>query len=156
FTLEYPRIELIRTREGRIQLLGQSALPERDVEPFALEQLPTGRFRVDEAVIGFRDEATGRGPWSLSGGSVELARSPDSMHLVGEASLPEALGRSLEFEATVEGELERSSALLSRFQVEGRSLDLAGWADVLPDSWPAPESGEGTLRVAGTFEGAEL
>ncbi|HEX7113586.1 MAG TPA: YhdP family protein [Steroidobacter sp.] len=156
FTLEYPRIELIRTREGRIQLLGQSALPERDVKPFALEQLPTGRFRVDAAVIGFRDEATGRGPWSLSGVSFELTRSPDSMRLEGEASLPEALGRSLEFEATVEGELEHSEALVLRFQVEGQALDLAGWADVLPDSWPAPESGEGTLRVAGTFEGAEL
>ncbi|HJY39347.1 MAG TPA: hypothetical protein VJ299_17860, partial [Steroidobacteraceae bacterium] len=34
FTLEAPELGLIRTQEGRIQLLGQSALPERD-KPFA-------------------------------------------------------------------------------------------------------------------------
>src|SRR4030095_11803373 len=45
FALESPEIGLIRTEEGRIQLLGQSALPERD-KPFALEELPTGRFHA--------------------------------------------------------------------------------------------------------------
>ena len=45
FSLDAPQIGLIRTREGRIQLLGQSALPERAIKPFALEQLPTGQLR---------------------------------------------------------------------------------------------------------------
>ena len=46
-----PQIGLIRTKEGRIQLLGQSALPEHvEVKPFALEQLPTGHFDVQNAV----------------------------------------------------------------------------------------------------------
>jgi len=66
FSLESPEIGLIRTREGRIRLAGQSSLPEPS-EPFAAEQLPTGRFRVENAVVSFRDEITGRGPWSLSG-----------------------------------------------------------------------------------------
>src|ERR1700754_655765 len=45
FALESPEIGLIRTLEDRIQLLGMSALPDRD-QPFALEQLPMGHFRV--------------------------------------------------------------------------------------------------------------
>ena len=54
FTLEFPEIGLIRTREGGIQLVGQSALPERD-RPFAIEELPLGSFDVREAVVTFRE-----------------------------------------------------------------------------------------------------
>ena len=156
FALEAPEIALIRTREGKIQLLGQSALPEREIKPIALEQLPTGRFVVHDAVVSFRDAITGRGPWSLSGVSFELARSTDSMELVGTASLPKTLGDELKFSATAEGALENSSALLATFDVQGAKLDLAGWADLLPDAWPAPESGHGAIRVSGTLKGAEL
>lgn len=156
FALDAPEIALIRTREGKIQLLGQSALPERDIKPIALEQLPTGRFVVHNAVVSFRDEITGRGPWSLSGVNFDLTRSSDSMRLKGDASLPPALGEQLRFSATAKGEIQNSAALLSTFDVQGKKLDLAGWADLLPDAWPAPESGHGAVRVSGTLRGAEL
>jgi uncharacterized protein (TIGR02099 family) len=156
FSLEGPEIGLIRTREGKIQLLGQSALPERDIKPIALEQLPTGRFVVHNAVVSFRDEITGRGPWSLSGVNFDLTRSSNSMRLTGTASLPQALGHELAFVATADGHIEDSSELISTFSVEGENLDLAGWADLLPDAWPAPESGHGAVKVAGTLRGAEL
>lgn len=156
FALESPEIGLIRTREGRIQLLGQSALPERDAKPFALEELPTGRFHVENAVVSFRDEVTGRGPWSLSGVSFDVTRDSQWMELRGDASLPRTLGRELRFSATVDGRLQDSAALVSTFGVEGKELDLAGWADVLPDSWPAPETGRGALHVRGVLKGAAL
>lgn len=156
FALEAPEIALIRTREGKIQLLGQSALPERDIKPIALEQLPTGRFVVHDAVVSFRDEITGRGPWSLSGVSFDLARSTDSLEVHGIASLPPALGYELQFSATAEGRIEESGALLSTFKVQGEKLDLAGWVDLLPDAWPVPESGHGAVRVSGALKGAEL
>lgn len=156
FALEAPEIALIRTREGKIQLLGQSALPERDIKPISLEQLPTGRFVVHDAVVSFRDEITGRGPWSLSGVSFDLTRSSQSMELHGAASLPPALGEELKFSASAEGSLENSGGLLSTFSVQGEKLDLAGWADVLPDAWPAPESGHGAVQVSGALKGGEL
>lgn len=156
FVLDAPEIALIRTREGKIQLLGQSALPERDIKPISLEQLPTGRFVVNDAVVSFRDAITGRGPWSLSGVSFELTRSTNSMQVHGDASLPATLGEHLKFSATATGEIEESSALVSTFSVRGDKLDLAGWADLLPDAWPAPESGHGAVRVSGTFKGAGL
>src|SRR3954470_5393885 len=53
FTLRSPEIGLIRTREGRIQLVGQSALPEHDAKPVALESLPIGSFHVRDAVVSF-------------------------------------------------------------------------------------------------------
>lgn len=155
FALDEPEIALIRTREGKIQLLGQSALPERDI-PISLESLPTGRFVVYDAVVSFRDEITGRGPWSLSGVNFDLTRSSDSLDLRGAASLPPALGHELKFSATAAGKLEESGDLLSKFEVHGEQLDLAGWADLLPDAWPAPESGHGSVEVSGALKGAEL
>lgn len=156
FALEAPEIGLIRTREGKIQLLGQSALPEREIKPIALEQLPTGRFVVHDAVVSFRDEITGRGPWSLSGVNFDLTRSSDSMKLSGTASLPATLGHELKFTGSANGKLEQSDRLIAAFSVHGEKLDLAGWADLLPDSWPAPESGHGAVRLNGILRGAEL
>jgi uncharacterized protein (TIGR02099 family) len=66
------------------------------------------------------------------------------------------LGKELRFTATAQGEIEKSAALLSTFSVQGEQLDLAGWSDLLPDAWPAPESGHGALRISGTLRGAEL
>ncbi len=157
FSLRSPEISLIRTRSGRIQLLGQSALPERvGTNPIAIEQLPTGRFRVRDALVTFRDEVTGRGPWSMSGISFELTRDLGSIRLEGEASLPEALGRRLVFTANAEGGLQAPEAVVSSFSISGDGLDLAGWADVFPDEWPAPETGRGSLELRGSLKGAAL
>lgn len=157
FSLTSPEIGLIRTREGGIQLVGQYALPDRDTsKPFPIEKLPVGEFWVTNAVVSFRDEATGRGPWALSGVSFSLDRRPGALELAGNAVLPAALGESLTFTATAQGALEQSAALVTKFSVEGKLLDLAGWADVLPDEWPAPETGHGSLRVTGTMLGTQL
>lgn len=156
FTLDSPEIGLIRTRSGRIQLVGQSGLQERDIKPIAIGNLPVGHFRVSNAVVSFRDEATGRGPWSLSGVSFNLDRQADSLQLRGDAHLPATLGRSLEFSARVEGELENAESLVSGFAIDGRQLDLAGWADVLPDEWMAPETGHGSIQVSAGFKGLRL
>jgi uncharacterized protein (TIGR02099 family) len=155
FSLESPELGLIRTKEGRIQLLGMSALPDRD-KPFALEELPMGRFHVQDAVVSFRDAITGRGPWSLSGVSFDVTRDSGLLELRGDASLPRSLGRELRFSATVQGPLQDATALVSTFTVDGRELDLAGWADVLPDAWPAPEMGHGSIELRGTLKGQEL
>lgn len=156
FTLDSPEIGLIRTRAGRIQLVGQSALPERDAKPIAVENLPVGHFRVRNAVVSFRDEATGRGPWSLSGVSFNLDRQLDSMELRGDAQLPAVLGHSLTFSASVQGELQNAQSLVSSFMIDGKQLDLAGWADVLPDEWMAPELGHGSIQLATEFKGLRL
>ncbi|HKU15024.1 MAG TPA: YhdP family protein [Steroidobacteraceae bacterium] len=156
FALESPQLGLIRTQEGRIQLLGQSLLPETEMKPFALEQLPTGRFHVRNAVVSFRDAITGRGPWSLSGVNFDVNRDSGSLELHGDASLPRTLGRQLRFSAVVQGPLQDSDHLVSTFSVDGRELDLAGWADLMPDAWPAPETGHGSIEVRGTLKGPSL
>lgn len=156
FSLTTPEIGLIRTRSGGIQLVGQSALPDRATRPFAIEQLPIGRFQVTNALVSFRDEATGRGPWALSGVSFVLDRQPALLELRGDAALPTALGQSLEFSARAEGALEQSANVFTTLRLEGKKLDLAGWADVLPDEWPAPETGHGAVLLTAAFRGAEL
>jgi uncharacterized protein (TIGR02099 family) len=156
FSLHSPELSVIRTLDGRFQLLGQSALPQREFEPIAIELLPTGHFRVTDAVVSFRDERTGRGPWSVSGVSFDLTRSVDAMHLSGAASLPVALGKTLKFAANADGPLHNPHDVRSSFSISGEELDLAGWADVAADAWSGPESGRGTLQLSGTLRGAEL
>ena len=155
FSLESPELGLIRTKEGRIQLLGLSALPDRDT-PFALEELPMGRFHVRNAVVSFRDAITGRGPWSLSG--VELRRDA-RFWFAGAArrcgAATHARSRAA-LQRDFAGPLQDANALVSAFSVEGEELDLAGWADVLPDAWPAPETGHGSIELRGVLRGAEL
>jgi len=154
FTLDSPQLGLIRTRDGRLQIAGQGALDE--TKPFAIEHLPVGKFRVRDALVSFQDEATGRGPWTLSGVSFTLARTPSLLELKGTGSLPTALGDAVEFTARVVGALEEPQQVESRFTLEGAALDLKGWADLLPDRWPAPESGRGSLKLAATFLGPQL
>ncbi|HVF17074.1 MAG TPA: YhdP family protein [Steroidobacteraceae bacterium] len=155
FTLDSPQLGLIRTRDGKIQIAGQSALDE-EAKPFAIENLPIGKFRVRDAVVSFQDEATGRGPWSLSGVSFTLSRTADLLEVNGDASLPTALGQSLKFSGRVAGALESPQQVASVLTVEGDSLDLTGWADVLPDRWPAPESGRGSINITAAFVGPQL
>lgn len=155
FTLESPQLGLIRTRDGRIQLIGQSALPERD-KPFELNQLPVGRFEVRDAMVSFRDEATSRGPWSLSGVSFTLDRQRELLDLRGTAALPAALGKTLSFAGKVHGALGKPQQLFSSFTVTGDQVDLAGWADMLPDDWPAPDSGHGMISISAAFHGTTL
>jgi len=155
FTLDAPQIGLIRNRDGHLQLVGQSSLAESN-RPIELSALPIGQFRVRDAQLSFRDLVTGRGPWSLSGISFNLDRSDTTLQLQGAASLPAALGKSLEFSADVNGELQQVDALVSRFELEGKGLELAGWADVLPDEWLAAETGHGSVRVVAALRGTRL
>jgi len=154
-TLESPQLGLIRTRDGRIQLAGQSELFEGP-KPFAVENLPIGRFRVHDAVVSFQDEATPRGPWSLSGVSFSLLRTPKLLDLSGDAALPTALGQHLEFSARIVGALEAPQEVVSTVSLEGDSLDLTGWADLLPERWPAPQAGRGSLELTASFVGTSL
>lgn len=155
FTLDSPEIGLIRTSEGRVQLLGHNASEDQGPNTIALESLPVGQFRVRNAVISFRDEMTRRGPWSVSGISFRLERHPELLELSGEASLPRSLGQSLKFSGQVAGRLENVESLVTTFAIQGEALDLAGWADVLPDEWQAPETGHGSVLLSTAFHGAQ-
>lgn len=155
FTLDSPQLGLIRTRDGRIQIVGQSALAD-DTKPFAIENLPIGKFRVRDALVSIQDEATGGGPWSLSGVSFMLERESELLELEGHASLPTALGESLEFSARVAGALESPEQVASTFTLGGDAIDLTGWTDLMPKRWPAPQSGRGSLALTASFLGPQL
>jgi uncharacterized protein (TIGR02099 family) len=155
FWLDAPQLFLIRTAAGRIELVGQDELPER-TRPFLFDELPTGRFSISDARVTFRDLATGRGPWTFARVGLTLQRRADSMRLSGTAELPSALGKQLEFAARSAGQLDEPTALQWDFEVEGRDLALAGLADLLPDDWPAPATGNGSFKLAGVLKGLQV
>lgn len=156
-TLEQPELQVFRTPDGRIELVGQGDLPELDPNvPFKPDDLPTGRLSVVNAKVSFRDFVTGRGPWVVPGVSFDFARSGRSMHLEGEAELPANFGRSLRFIADTAGRLESAGALQWKFTIDARDWDLAGWRQFTPRDWPAPLSGHGSVKLAGVFTGTEV
>jgi uncharacterized protein (TIGR02099 family) len=155
FWLDGPQLFLVRTAAGRIELVGQDELPER-TRPFLFDELPTGRFSISDARVTFRDLATGRGPWTFARVGLTLRRRADSMRLEGTAELPSALGKQMQFAARSSGQLDDPTALNWDFEVESRDLALAGLADLLPDAWPAPTTGNGSFKVAGVLHGAEV
>lgn len=155
FWLDAPELNLVRTPDGRIQLVGQDELPER-TEPFSFDALPTGQFSISNARVTVRDLATGRGPWTFDRVALTLRRRAAAMQLEGTAELPAALGRELEFRARSAGQLDDAATLSWTFGVEGNDLDLAGIAGLLPETWPGPAAGSGSFRLSGTLHGARL
>jgi uncharacterized protein (TIGR02099 family) len=154
-TLETPELQVVRTADGRIEVVGQHELPERDPkEVFAPDDLPTGRLRVVDAQVSLRDLKTGHGPWIVPDVSFDLQRSGSSMHIDGEAALPATLGKSLRFQADTAGKLAEAQVLDWQFSVDARALDLAGWAQVMPNDWPAPSKGRGSFQISGSLRGA--
>jgi uncharacterized protein (TIGR02099 family) len=156
-TLEQPELQVVRTQVGRIELVGQADLPERDPSvPFQPDAIPTGHLRVIDARVSFRDLKTGRGPWVVPGVSFDLERRGRSMHLEGEAELPATLGRSLRFTADTAGRLAEAGDLQWKFSIDAREWDLAGWTELSPKDWPAPTSGRGSIQLGGIFTGTEV
>lgn len=154
-TLEAPELQIVRNVDGRIEVVGQHELPERDPKVvFAPDDLPTGHLNVVDAQVSVRDLKTGRGPWIIPGVSFDLQRSGSAMHIKGQADLPESLGKSLKFKADTEGKLAEAQSLDWQFNVDAREFDLAGWAQVMPADWPAPRKGRGSFQMAGALQGA--
>src|SRR5262245_60145405 len=156
-TLEAPQLQVIRTTEGKFEIVGQTDLPDRDPNSrFEPDDMPTGRLSVVDAQVSFRDLMNGRGPWVVPNVHFDLKRSGRSMTLEGEARLPEKLGTSLHFAADTEGRLAETADLRWHFRVQARDLNLAGWPELSPDRWVLVRAGQGSFDLEGIFSGASV
>ncbi len=143
-----PHLRFVITTDGRIRLVGQSALQRRDTEPepMTLARLPRGRFAVTDAVLEVLDLRARQGRFQLTGADVDLVRKGDDVTMTAHVDLPEHLGSAIDVEAEAGGELADSDAVSWRVRVEADELDLAEWAAMLPDSFSAP--GRDAVRSA--------
>jgi uncharacterized protein (TIGR02099 family) len=145
-----PHLRFVITTDGRIRLVGQSALQRRDTEPgpMTLARLPRGRFAVTDAVLEVLDLRARQGRFQLTGADVDLVRKGDDVTMTAHVDLPEHLGSAIDVEAEAGGELSDSDAVSWRVRVEADELDLAEWAAMLPDSFLVPAEGRGSIRVS--------
>lgn len=157
-TLERPELNFVRTAEGRIELTGQEAIRRRDPSrpPVSLDDLPTGRLNVENAVVTFTDRTRAHSFWRLSGVDLALERSRASLALKGHVDLPENLGTALDFSGTAEGHLGNPRDLAWQFQLVASDLKFAGWNELLGEGLRLPRAGHGGLRLAGSFLGPQL
>lgn len=150
-----PRLSFVITPDGRIRLVGQSALerPESAQAPMTLDRFPRGHFAVTDAVLDVLDLRAKQGRFQLTGADLDVVRDGDEIRLVGRVDLPEHLGAFIDLDAEASGDLADSAAVGWRAHVDARDLDLAQWAAMLPESFRVPSAGRGSIRVSARGRG---
>ncbi len=145
-----PRLNFVITPDGRIRLVGQSALerPDAAQAPMTLARFPRGHFAVTDAVLDVLDLRARQGRFQLTGANLDVVRKGDDISLAGRVDLPEHLGAFIDLDAEASGDLADSSAVDWRAHVDARDLDLAQWAALLPDSFHVPTAGHGSIRAS--------
>jgi uncharacterized protein (TIGR02099 family) len=145
-----PRLSVVITADGRVQLVGQSALqsPDADREPMTLDRLPRGTYAVRDAVLDVLDLRARQGRFQITGVDIDVSRKDDSIALAGHVELPSHLGSAIGFEAAASGNLADTATLAWRAKVDAQDLHLAQWAATLPDSFRVPAAGHGSIRVS--------
>ncbi|MGH8243383.1 MAG: YhdP family protein, partial [Steroidobacteraceae bacterium] len=153
-----PHLRFVITADGRIRMVGQSALQRADAdqEPMTLDRLPRDRFAVTDAVLDVLDLRAKQGRFQLTGADIDVLRKGDTISLAGRVNLPQHLGEKIEFEAEASGELADAAAVAWRGRVDAHGLDLAEWSAMLPESFRVPDAGHGSIRVSARGLGREV
>jgi uncharacterized protein (TIGR02099 family) len=153
-----PRLSFVITPDGRIRLVGQSALerPDADREPLTLDRLPRGTYAVTDAVLDVLDLRAKQGRFQLTGADIDVERGSGDIAVSGRVDLPEHLGAYIDFEAEATGDLADTESLTWRARVDARELSLAEWAAMLPDSFRVPPAGHGSILVAARGSGRDV
>lgn len=153
-----PRLSFVITPDGRIRLVGQSALepPDAAERPMTLDRFPRGHFAVTDAVLDVLDLRARQGRFELTGADLDVVREGNEITLAGRVDLPEHLGAFIDLEGEASGNLADSAAVSWRARVDARDLDLAQWAALLPDSFRVPTEGHGSIRVSVRGTGASI
>ena len=160
--LERPELNFVRTPEGRIELLGQEAIHRRDPSkpPLSLDNLPTGRLDIENAILTFTDLARDHASWRLADIGVRIERDRKSLSVKGHIDLPEKLGSTLDFSGTSTGYLSEPERLGWQFEIVASDFRFAGWTELLRESLGEnlrlPGTGRGGLRLAARFAGGDL
>ncbi|KPJ81718.1 MAG: hypothetical protein AMJ58_03920 [Gammaproteobacteria bacterium SG8_30] len=148
--LERPLLNLVIFPDRHIELVGQAGLTRPEMTPRTrrgLDRIPRGIIEVRDATIDFVDLRAERAGWQLTRVDLELNRKGDRVSLAGSVKLPPQLGRSIEFDARVEGELDKPLQADWRGRLEASEVNLAGWADLLPATFAVPSAGRGDFRI---------
>ena len=157
-TFERPVLNLIRTPEGRVEILGQEAIRRRDPSkpPLSLDDLPTGKLAIENAVVTFTDLANQGRSWHLTDIDVLLERNRSDLAVKAHIDLPANLGRTLDLSGASAGHLGNFDKLDWHFELVASDLKFAGWNEILGDDLRLPHDGSGGMRIAGVFVGRDL
>lgn len=121
-------LDVLRTREGRIEVRGIEAGETGGTEPLqALQPLTEfAQLRVERCRLNLRDERTGQ-IYSFGVAHAELDRGLLSDALDAELTLPAALGDSAHLEASFKGELLQPASWSGEWRAELLGLVAGPW-----------------------------
>ena len=154
--LEGARVFVYLTPDG-VELRGQGAFGETpDNARLALDELPLGLVRIENATVTVQDLRTASRPWRIDQVDLDLERDTRALIVGGSVRLPDRLGARLTVEARLDGDLAQRATLDWRAEVKLRRAEVGGWTALVPH-WPwLPAGGRGDLDIAAHGRGAEL
>ena len=153
-SLDGPELGIVRTREGKFEVVGVPA-QEQGRAP-DLSRLPDGRYRVRDARVRFVDEQHERGPWILSKVTLDLERSSQTLIVAASTDLPQALGRDLQVDLRITGDLERAQTWQTEVRAVADSLQLAQWRKAVAPDFMDELQGVASLQLRSRWQGTTL
>jgi len=157
--LESARLNLLIFPDRHIELVGQSGFtrpPAEPGRPFTLDRVPRGTLEIRDATLAFRDLGPGGTAWEVTSVDIEMRRRGGTIGLRGDVALPAQLGREVAFDGEASGDLAQFGTVQWRARVTASDVDLEGIAGLVPDTFPVPDAGSGSFRLAARGEGRTL
>ncbi len=115
-----------RTEDGHWRLLGEDgpAFGEGEGRAPRLEDLPTGRFQLENVSLEFEDLRRGLGPWQFRVAELDLQLGAGELRLSAAGMLPAELGAEVSVSLVVRGQDERGRPRDWNAAVDFDALDM--------------------------------
>jgi uncharacterized protein (TIGR02099 family) len=169
-SLEGVALRVERTEDGRWRLLGEDgpALGEGDGGVMRLEDLPAGRFQLENLALEFEDLRRGLGPWLFQLDTLDLQLAAGELSVAAAGTLPEELGAGVSLSLAVTGQDERGRPRDWSAAADFDALDMqaigaaVGRPDLLPAAGivagrlAADAGRKGVNRVTGSLDARDL
>jgi uncharacterized protein (TIGR02099 family) len=155
--LDSPNIVIARLGPSSFALASEIKLGSADssLETLALNDLPAGKLAIRRAVVTMQGWNSALPLLRLQDVNLDVRRDDEGLSLVAAASLPPALGGSLNISGNVHGrgdfQLLNWNAL-----VRARDISFPGWRLLLPEYLSPLDAGSGAFEMAARGQGPVL
>jgi uncharacterized protein (TIGR02099 family) len=155
--LDSPNIVIVRLGPTSFALASEIKLGGNDssLETLALNDLPAGKLAIRHAVITMQEWNSALPQLALQNVNLDIARGDKSLSMIASATLPAALGGTLNVSANARGRGE-FEVLNWNVLLRAREVSFSGWRLLLPEYLSRLDAGSGAFDLAARGTGRML